>query len=216
MKRFIVILALAISGVAQAAPVTIDFDEFSVGYTGSCGGYSGCFQSQGYSLLAYMSGDSTGLNSIVTGANSSPALQTATTLRFELDYLYSSPIATVSLSRADGGAFALYSLDWLVGSPNNSAGVFSINGTTMSGGNIQYLASGSGGAPFSGQTTLGTGDWLNLQSVYISGVASNTFDQQVNLQVDNIVVSAVPIPAAVWLFVSALGLLGVQRRIRRR
>jgi hypothetical protein len=54
---------------------------------------------------------------------------------------------------------------------------------------------------------LGSG-WTNLQSLTVrSGSNGN-----VAIAMDNIQVSTVPIPAAVWLFASGLGLLGWMRR----
>ena len=63
--------------------------------------------------------------------------------------------------------------------------------------------------------TLGTG-WTNLKSVEIFGATYHdytTVSLEADMRLDNITISAVPVPAAVWLFASGLGLLG---RLRRR
>lgn len=56
--------------------------------------------------------------------------------------------------------------------------------------------------------TLGSG-WTNLQSVTITPLNPG---QNRSVALDNISVSTVPVPAAVWLFASGLGLLGWMRR----
>jgi hypothetical protein len=48
-------------------------------------------------------------------------------------------------------------------------------------------------------------DWVNLQSVTFSALDSNVW-------IDNIAVTAVPVPAAAWLFGSALAAIGFARR----
>jgi len=57
--------------------------------------------------------------------------------------------------------------------------------------------------------SIGTGDWLNLTQLVVYD--ANTFDDNY-VHIDNINVSAVPVPAAVWLFGSALAGLGWIRR----
>ena len=72
---------------------------------------------------------------------------------------------------------------------------------------------GGGGADLS--VAVGTGDWLNLQSLELSSFGGGAFSVY-EVQMDNIVVSGVvPIPAAVWLFGSALAGLGWIRRQRK-
>jgi hypothetical protein len=99
------------------------------------------------------------------------------------------------MDRSDAGAFAIHSLDLSYG-----------------GGYLGYSGTLAGGGTANLNTAIGTGDWLNLEHLQISvdylGFAYQT------LRVDDISVSAVPVPAAVWLFVSALGLLGWVRRAR--
>jgi hypothetical protein len=56
------------------------------------------------------------------------------------------------------------------------------------------------------ETVLFSAEWSNLSSVTFSTEEEN------NIALDNIIVSAVPIPAAIWLFGSALAGLGWMRR----
>jgi hypothetical protein len=100
-------------------------------------------------------------------------------------------VGQVSISRVDGQAFALLDIDlFLVAS---------------------FSASVDGGV-FSGSLAdIGAGDWLNITQV--------TFESEAvafaPVSIDNVVVgSAVPVPAAVWLFGSGLAALGWLRRRR--
>jgi hypothetical protein len=63
---------------------------------------------------------------------------------------------------------------------------------------------------------VGTGDWLNLRKLtFVAG--GNPFGVgSATAEIDNIVVSAVPIPAAMWLFGSALAGLGWLKRKQSR
>lgn len=233
MRRLVALFMLALSGAVQAAPVTIDFEEFSAGDRGDlvCDppgfeNYVYCSEplmSKGYTVSMDSAYYSAGLvfesdlyGSIVNGADSL-ALRSDTL--GPIAYGAAGAGVFFSMERTDGGAFAIYSLDWLIGIEQNVPTQFYIHGWTMDGREVDYLS------PFGpGQTVLGTGDWLNLKSFRLSAYSGGTeppgpgqpayFSHY--LQVDNIVVSAVPVPAAVWLFVSALGLLGVQRRTGHR
>jgi hypothetical protein len=108
---------------------------------------------------------------------------------------FHEPAASVNFSRTDNNAFALLDLDLL---QCNGSGTCTIWGLINGGGSINTTDVNS----------LGVGDWLNLTGVEVFG--SQTIH---SLDVDNIVVgAAVPIPAAVWLFGSALAGLGWIRR----
>jgi hypothetical protein len=113
---------------------------------------------------------------------------------FKFDGLYSPP-AHVLFGQIGGGAFALHDLDM------DCFGVScQIWGQKAGGGTITTFD----------VADLGSGDWLNVTWV---GVESPQFATGAPIHVDNIVVgSAVPVPAAVWLFGSGLGLLGFVRR----
>lgn len=103
-----------------------------------------------------------------------------------------------SFERADGAAFAVESANIFAWSFDGGR-LFDISGVTGNGTNVQLSLN-----------TIGTGDWLNLRSFQVGINGADTF----SITADNIVVSAVPVPAAVWLFASGLGVLGWIKRKR--
>ena len=105
--------------------------------------------------------------------------------------------AGISLRREDDGVFALYAFDVDYFGPD-----YSFRGITADGGSVNL------------STPLGTGDWLNLTRVSwdVETPAYFPYADDIGVSVDNIVVSAVPVPAAVWLFGSGLAVLGWLRR----
>jgi hypothetical protein len=196
MNRIIAVTLLAaasfLSPAIQAAPVTIDFEEFNVGDAG--GLFLPPLQSQGYDISGsvvtvpaeILIGTNTGTKSFggtVSGATGGPGLGFTIAALFE---------------RTDGGAFAIHSLDLLL--ETDPLGFTSITGS-LSGGGAANL-----GVP------VGSGDWLNLESLSFFAESNPNGFGGATIEIDNVVVSAVPIPAAVWLFGSGLGLLGWFRR----
>ena len=122
--------------------------------------------------------------------------------------------AIIVLERQDSQAFSLYSADWAA---------FTLYPWGDDGEYYSYpdgfvTVAGELGDGSTITTTdvaqLGQGDWLNIVSVsFFAEGLHGDYDDQLALHVDNIVVgAAVPIPAAVWLFGSALAGLGWLRR----
>ena len=109
---------------------------------------------------------------------------------------FSCGMNVIGLDKQDGNNFALHS----VGIEISDGGSLSVYGHMAGGG----LASG----------LIGSSDWLNLTDVtFFAEFTCDPCGGQYNqLTVDNISVSAVPVPAAVWLFGSALAGLGWLRR----
>ena len=110
---------------------------------------------------------------------------------------------TISMRKADGGAFAISSMDLLLQALGGhlSSGSTSITGALVGGGAADL------------SVPVGTGDWLNLELVtFIANGDGFGFGGLTAVEIDNINVAAVPIPAAVWLFGSALTGLGWLRR----
>ena len=111
---------------------------------------------------------------------------------------------SVSFYQASGGAFDLISFDMLFITGNTNADML-LQGQRGDGSvvNLQVLGSASEGEIW--ETVFLSGQLNNLTSITFTN-----FSRPV--QLDNIVVQAVPVPAAVWLFGSALAGLGWLRR----
>ena len=87
----------------------------------------------------------------------------------------------------------------------NAFAVLSIGGYE---GSFSGALAGGGFADLS--VAIGTGDWLNLESLRVETICGEYCIGRASL--DDITVNAVPIPAAFWLFGSALAGLGWLRR----
>ncbi|MEJ2139915.1 MAG: VPLPA-CTERM sorting domain-containing protein [Gammaproteobacteria bacterium] len=203
MNRVIAITLVAVAGVlsagAQAAPVTIDFEEFNVGDGGGSVYDTPVLTSQGYELTGYggpggpytstevLIGTNTGGTNAYGGSISGfgqDGFGIGTGVRFE---------------RADGGAFAIHSLDMFLDSDID--GFASMTGVVGGFSRVADLS-----------VPVGTGDWLNLQYIRWDAEGNGFGLGYATVEIDNLVVSAVPIPAAAWLFGSALAGLGWLRR----
>lgn len=199
MNRLFAALLLLIAGTMPAAAITIDFEEFNLGDgpTGDFGTYD-WFASQGYEFNGGNApcGQYGCPPEIIIGDSGSNSLGASNGWAGQDGY---GANVFISMRKADGGAFAISSLDLvLYGGVSTS-----INGTLAGGGAADL------------SVAVGTGDWLNLELVTFSGEGGGFgFLEEAGAQVelDNINVSAVPIPAAAWLFGSALAGLGWMRR----
>jgi hypothetical protein len=113
----------------------------------------------------------------------------------------------------DGGSsvtFSLHSLDFLAGSLSASAGTIEVTGYYAGGGSLATTLTASS-AGFVWDSTVFDASWSGLGRVEF---AASGLDSLAAL--DNLVVTAVPIPAAIWLFGSALAGLGWIRRAQTR
>jgi hypothetical protein len=197
MKKLAAAFVVCLFAAAtQAAPVVIDFEEFNLGDSaggGATGNQWPPLQSQGFSVSGFLVFDPA---EIVTGTNTGTKAFGGTVSGFGQDGF--GVASQVSMQRSDGGAFALYSLDLLLQADPN--GITRVSGLLAGGGSANL------GVP------TGTGDWLNLEAVFFSAEGNQFGFGSATVELDNVVVSAVPIPAAVWLFGSALAGLGWLRR----
>ena len=113
------------------------------------------------------------------------------------------PECTTTITEATGKAFSLSSIDLAAYWPNPGDDMVTVTGTYVGGGQI------STDLDLINVFTTHNFDsnWSNLSSVMFDTTTLYNV-----LTMDNVVVSVVPIPAAVWLFGSALAGLGWMRR----
>jgi hypothetical protein len=185
---------------------TITFEEFSIGdttvVTGPVGQPIGTLETQGYLFTGLgFSGavaPNEGEPGRVVAGNSGSNAWGASFFFPGLDSF--GPIAQLSMSRVDGLPFAIQSID-----------IFYDAGPGQSF--TQTTGTVFGGATADLSTPIGTGDWLNLEVIRFEAIGDGFgFGGVVTAEIDNIAVDVVPIPAAAWLFGSALAGLGWLRR----
>jgi hypothetical protein len=190
LSRIGTLFIFLFTGIAQASTIAIDFEDAILGSTEVI--------SQGFRI----SGDtgSYGGDEERLGVMDDAGDQFFEVYAHVYDPMCACAASNINidLEREDGGAFAFYSADW-TGYQEN----VSVYGRLADGSNTL--------------DAVGTGDWLNVVSVTFTAsgpfCTTNCYFDLAGLEVDDIVVgSAVPIPAAVWLFGSALAGLGWMRR----
>jgi hypothetical protein len=194
MKRLMLIGLILFAANSQAALVTIDFEELSAPT-------SPTFTSNGFTFsnTAFLTGPGQGAYAYVeadSAGNQSLKLETSGFCEFNC------ATSAVKMTRVDGGAFSLlgFDADWECQWAYDCYGI--VSGKKADGGTATGL--------------IGSGDWLYLTEVtfFTYGVDPSGNYMGSLLEVDNIVVQAVPIPAAAWLLSAALGCLGLCRRIK--
>jgi len=190
MRALYILLLVVFCGPASATTVTLDFEKFTIG-AGSHIDPGFWFQHGAYEFDGGAIVDSYPENAYVGIGNNGTKVFIAES---------GMPLSIIIMQRTDGGAFALRGFDLFFGNLPLDA-TNTIYGTVAGGV--------AGAADLS--VPVGTGDWLNLTQVTFESISSGIGSS--SIEIDNIVVTAVPIPAAFWLFGSALAGLG---RIRRK
>jgi len=115
--------------------------------------------------------------------------------------LFHGPTATMTVANEAAVPFALHSFDYRTGLAGLSS--VTITGFYAAGGTISTTLD----ADETFDTYLFDAAWAGLDSFVIGATSTGT-----PAGIDNLVVSAIPVPAAVWLFGSALAGLGWLRR----
>ena len=205
--RIVIIILLFASTAAPAAPLKIDFQNYSPGDTGP-------FNVGGFTISGYGDGPATVYSDDVffNGYNYLEAVG-----------YYWAPEPThgginnaqITLSREDGAAFSIYeanirSWSYLYLEPVSNAWIM---GTRADGSTFYVDSSNEWSDPDSGPDILGVGDWLNVTEVTFGVWQPLHYETTSILLYDVTVGAAVPIPATVWLFGSALaGLAWIRRK----
>jgi hypothetical protein len=195
MKTLCIAALLLVGSIAVAAPVVIDFDDTLPTYIGL-----ETYQEDGFTLISNQpDGTLIDQNDIV---RNNIGIFSGGTSSQSLFWGANGANSTISIVADSGLRFSIDSLD--ASSLYNVAGDLTLTGTKAGGGTVS-------------QTLTLNGD-LTSYNVTGLGLVTNlvlSFDGSVNdapYDVDNISLNAVPVPAAVWLFASALGMLGWLRR----
>lgn len=120
----------------------------------------------------------------------------------------------ISIYSQTGLTFELDSLDVFTATGIVTAdypGAGLVTGYLQGGGTVSQAIS----ANFAGETILFDSTWSDLTSIDITFATSSFYPFGSVPVIDNITLQAVPVPAAVWLFASGLGVLGWLRRRAR-
>lgn len=202
------VFAFTFFSVAVSASSTIEFSGLSQPENGIIS-VGGSITEQGFIINSATS------NFNVWGASSPnlPGLSPVNTSLFE--YYAGS---TTTLTNAGNATFTLSSIDLAPVLPNGS-GTFTVNFT----GTLADSSTVSQGFTVSNSPNLQTFNFSNFDNVisvsFTQGTNSGLFGQQISAyQFNNLVVipTAVPVPAAFWMFGLALGALGYSGNSARR
>ena len=200
IKTIAILAAGMFSATAHAAPVTIDFDEDLPTFFGL-----ETWQENGMSLTSNQpDGTLVDNNNLVRANLFAPGTGNNTQSLF---FGANGAVSTITMTSDDPTkVFSLLSFE--SSSLYNAAGTMTVTGFFNGGGSTSQvinLTSDLAAFNITGMT--------GLSSVVFSfdgSVFSAPYD------LDNISIDLVPIPAAVWLMASGLGLLGAMRRRRAR
>lgn len=186
MRITILITFLLASSVVKAAPILIDFDEI----TPQSGSGQITVESKGYSFFAFGSSYSDPWSGVSSAGFYSSG-----------DCFSYGPGCgvTVSMESASGTPFSVHS--FTVAYDDNSQNWQAAFTGTVAGGATADLSA-----------AVGTGDWLQLESLLAWSTCLSSSCTEQTVRIDDITVSAVPLPPAVWLLGTSLAALGWFRR----
>jgi len=183
MRTFFFVASLFAASSVYSATVVVDFEDEDLVD-------SAVIQTQGYEFVS--ENTLTGFGGLLSG-----------------NFLAYCPDCTVTMSKVEGQAFSLSSFDVSnIGFPVTGDTSFTVTGFFAGGGEISELVDLPLVAPITDYTNVVFSPaWSNLDRVEFGSAPILTA-----IALDNIIVTAVPVPAAAWLFGSALMGLGWWRR----
>ena len=199
MRKMMFTALMVAGGISQAGAVTIDFDDDNPTYFGL-----ETYQEEGFTLTSNQpDGTLIDVNNVVRG---NLGIFSGGTDSQSLFWGANGSTSTITIAADSGLRFAIDSLD--ASSLYNSAGQLTLTGTKAGGGTVTQTLTLDGN--LTSYNVIGLGLVTNLVLSFDGSVDAAPYD------VDNISLNAVPVPAAVWLFASALGMLGWSRRSVKR
>jgi hypothetical protein len=194
MRSILIIMMLLFCASANAAIVTIDFEEYS-GVKGTLNPLDPITSlDEGFVLT------SVGLGGFWWGPPDGPAPQTMA--------IGLNEAGGVTLTQSGDAVFDLINFDLVFGTGPDKGGnfPFTLSAIKSSGEEVSLVID---------YAQIASPGYLNYTApVLFTDIVSLTIENSSStlLSLDNITVSTVPIPAAVWLFGSALAGLGWMRR----
>ena len=198
LRVALVVALLLVGGMAVAAPVTIDFDDTLPTVAGLS-----TYSEDGMTINSNVaSGTLIDQNDIVRQNIGIFSGGTSSQTMFWGD---NSAQSTLTMTADNGKRFSISSLD--ASSLYNPAGTLTLIGTKAGGGTVSTVLNLN--SALSTYAVSGLGLVTSLELTFDGTVEGAPYD------LDNVNLNVVPIPAAVWLFGSALGLLGWIRRGNR-
>ncbi len=195
MRKLCYAVVLMIGGIAQASAATIDFDNDLPTVFGL-----ESWSQNGFTLTSDVpDGTLVDNNNLVRGALGVSGTGNDTQSIF---WGENGSTSTLTLVHDTALGFDLVSLD--ASSMGNASGVLTLEGTLIGGGLVSQNITLDGNL-----TTYNISGLDGIASLAISFDGS-TYSAPFDL--DNIIASVVPIPAAAWLFGSGIAMLGWFRR----
>jgi hypothetical protein len=198
MRTILFIVLLMVGGIVQAAniDVTIDFDDTLPTYFGLS-----TYQEDGFTLTSNVpDGTIIDVNDVV---RANLGIFSGGTDSQSMFWGENGTTSTISFANDGGKRFELTALD--ASSMGNLSGQLTLTGTLAAGGSVNQVLVLNGDL-----STYNIAGMAGLSGLDIS------FDGITNFapfDLDNVQFSVVPVPAAAWLFCSALiGLTGWARR----
>jgi hypothetical protein len=188
MRSIIFVLLVLCSAVAQSANVTIDFEEYS--------GLVNTFQPVGIETPLANGYEVTGSSERVIWLNNEGPVGASISIHLE-----DAAVATFSNTLAP--SFNFLGFEYY----NGGLETLIISAEKLSGGTITKAVDVSGVSGNQWSVESDFSEFTDIISLSFEGASQSGF-----LFLDNIQTSVVPVPAAVWLFGSALAGLGWLRR----